>query len=385
MRRSTLHPRKGQSGQALVILTLSVAALLAMTGLIVDGGSAMAGQRSTQNASDAAALAGSTVMVENMSGAVRTNADVYAAISAAFAANDTDFDNAEYVDYNNNVVGTVGQSGSIPGGAAGVRAHGARNIPTHLSGIVGIPSMDVAAQATALAGATTGVCSAVEGCAISPVTFSIPIRVCDGTNRSLILGEHWPLTDLATAESGNAAAMSIVPLCTNGPGGVGWLDLAELGCPGTTLESWISNPCNVSLDLPTWLKTKSGNMNNVESALNKAYKGKVMLIPLFDSTCKTPPDSGQPQDCTDPGQGSNLWYHIPKFAAFYLYEAYIQGKDGPACNSAPGLPKGGGNGATSCLKGWFINFITVGPVGPPQPCVTTEGCVDTVFSVQLVR
>jgi len=377
--------RGGERGQALIILTMAVAGVMAMGALIVDGGNAMAHQRATQNASDAASLAGATTLVENMSGAARTDADVLNAVTASFAANNTTFDSAEYVDYAGNVVGQVGAGGSIPSSAGGVRAHGMRNFPTYLSGIIGLGSATTAAQATALGGSMAGGCAAVEGCAISPVTYSIPIRVCDGTNRPLRLGEHWPLTDLATAESGDTSTMSIVPLCTNGPGGVGWLDLAALGCPGTNLEDWVTTPCNKSFDIPVWLKTKSGNMNSVDAALNSTYKGKIMLIPLFDSTCKAVPSSGQPQDCTDPGQGDNLWYHIPKFAAFYLHSSYVSGNNATACNSLPGQPAGGGNGSTTCLKGWFVNFITVGPVGPPQPCVSAEGCVDTVFSVQLVR
>ena len=385
MRSSRSRSRRGERGQAIVVLTLSVAAVLALAALVVDGGNAMAHQRSTQNASDAAALSGSTVLVENMSGAVRSDADVFAAMSAAFAANETDFESAFYIDYIGNVVGQVGDGGAIPGAAGGIRAHGTRSFPTYMAGIAGLGAMESGAQATALAGASVGTCAAIEGCAISPVTFSIPIRVCDGTNRPLKLGEHWPLTDLASAEAGDTSTMSIVPLCTTGPGGVGWLDLSVLGCSSSTLESWISNPCNASVDLPVWLKTKSGNMNNVESALNSAYKGKIMLIPLFDATCKDVPSSGQPQDCTDAGSGDNIWYHVPKFAAFYLHHAHIQGDNSSACNSLPGQPEGGGNGSTSCLKGWFIKFITLGPVGAPRPCVSAEGCVDTVFSVQLVR
>lgn len=373
-----------ERGQALVIMTVSLAALLAMTALIIDGGNAMAQHRGTQNASDAAALAGATVMVENMGGQPRSDGDVLVAVQAAFWANDTDFGSAQYVDYDRNVIGTVGQGGAIPSSAGGVQAQGERTFDTYVAGIVGMQSADVAADATALAGALTGVCPASEGCGVAPVTFSIPVRVCDGTNRPMEVGLHWPLASYEDAMSGNTATMSTVPLCTTGPGGVGWLDMKAVGCDQGTLADWIREPCNESFDIPTWFNVKPGVNDNVEGPLNAAYKGKVMLLPLFDATCKEPPSSGQPQDCTDPGKGANLWYHVPKFAAFVLHHAYIQGDNRAACQSPPGLPLGGGNGSTACLKGWFVRWITMGPVGRPEPCVGAR-CADSVFGVQLVR
>jgi hypothetical protein len=36
------------------------------------------------------------------------------------------------------------------------------------------------------------------------------------------------------------------------------------------------------------------------------------------------------------------------------------------------------------MKGWFIKYITVGPVGPPQDC-DGEDCVEPLFGVQLVK
>ena len=82
------------------------------------------------------------------------------------------------------------------------------------------------------------------------------------------------------------------------------------------------------------------------------------------------PTTGQLADCTNPGNGNNLYYHIIKFAGFLLDHAYIQGNNGPACNSAPGItvtPPAGGNGGTSCLKGWFVRYVTQGPVGVFNP------------------
>lgn len=377
-----------ERGQALVIMTVAVAAVLAMTALVVDGGNAMANQRATQNAVDAASLAGASVIVEELAGVARIDADVEAAVADAFTGNDTDYDSAVYVDENGNVVGTVGQGGAIPYAAYGVRANGSRTFQTFLAGIAGISNLDSGAQATALAGAPEAVCRASEGCGILPVAFSIPIQVCDGTNLPLEIGEHWPLVDLATAEADTAGNyLSIVPLCKTGPGGVGWLDMSQVGCPGNNLDDWVRVPCNESFEIPVWLPTQSGNTNSIDSAL-QTHVGAVVLIPLFDATCRDVPSTGLPADCTDPGQGNNIWYHIPEFAAFLLKEVHVQGSNEMECNAPPGQPMGGGNGATSCLKGWFVRFITSGRVGLPRDCRIVDGrrvCGNSVLGIQLVR
>ncbi|CAN5759629.1 hypothetical protein BH24CHL6_BH24CHL6_12730 [soil metagenome] len=375
-----------EGGQAIVVLAISLSAVLAMSALLIDGGNAMAQQRGTQNAADAASYAGASEILQGIAGASRTDGDVLNAIRGALSVNgNTNLLEAQYVDYSGNVVGTVGQGGAIPGSAAGVRVEGERDFPTYLAGVVNLNTMEVGAQATALAGQISGICAAVDGCAMAPVTFSIPIITCDGTNRPLRIGQEWPLTTLENAQAGDTSTMSLVPLCVTGPGGVGWLDMGDVGCPGNNMAQWITTPCNESFDVPIWLKTQPGNMNNLENAMN-THQGKVILIPMFGDTCREVPSSGLPQDCTNPGQGNNIWYHIPQFAAFYLYEAYITGNDSPACNSAPGQPLGGGNGATSCMKGWFINYITVGPVGPTCTDNSPECTIaNSRLGIQLVR
>lgn len=385
---ATISGSTAERGQALVLMTVSVAALLALTALVIDGGNAMAQQRATQNGADAAALAGATVIVEGLGAAQRSDADVYNAVTNSLASNSTTLNAAEYVDFSGNTVGTVG-GGHIPFSAYGIRVAGTRSFSTYLAGIAGLATMNSGAQAVAMTGALQGVCDARDGCAVAPVAFSIPIRVCDGSNKPLQIGIEWPLVDMAVAEAGDTSLLSIVPLCTSGPGGVGWLDFgtAEVGCSGTTLGGWISNPCNKSFEIPVWLKSKAGDHNDVDNAF-QPYRGQLLLIPMFDSTCKAPPTSGQPADCTDPGSGDNLYYHIPQFAAFVLYESHTTGNNNPQCNRAPGQPPAAGNGATTCLKGWFVNFIKSGTVGLPRDCRIENGdrvCGDPVFGIQLVR
>jgi hypothetical protein len=105
-------------------------------------------------------------------------------------------------------------------------------------------------------------------------------------------------------------------------------------------------------------------VNAVEDEINDNYAGKVVLIPMFDGTCRVRPAGTALSDCPNgqEGVGNNSWYHIPKFTAFYLHQAYVQGANTRDCNSAPGSPFVGGNGSVACMKGWFVRFITQGPV-----------------------
>ena len=380
--RASRRDREG--GQALVVVVVALTALLAAGAMVIDGGNAMAEQRGTQNAADAAALAGAVVVAEKFGGQTKTDSDVVSAMNSAYTQNGSSGNGSYYIDYNYNVVGTVGRGGSIPSSAGGIRAQGTKIFDTFLAGVVGINSWTANADATAMAGALRSVCAATDGCGVMPVTFSIPITSCDGTGRPLRIGVDWPLVGLDVAKADTTGRYeSIVPLCKNGPGGVGWLDM---GCGN--LRDSILNPCNTSFDIPTWLQTSSGNVNNVESAVN-TFDGEVILVPMFDSTCRDVPSTGLPADCTDPGSGLNLYYHIPRFAQFLLDRAYIQGGNNPDCNQAPGSPLVGGNGGISCFKGWFVRYIMQGKVGNFQACSDAGGSTDClhepILGVQLVQ
>ncbi len=374
-------------GQAIVVLALSMTVILGATAIVIDGGNAMAQQRGTQNATDSAAFAGAVTIAEKMGGASRTDLDVVHAMYTAFTNNGSAMNNAYYITFDGTVVGTVGRGGSIPHDAAGIQANGERTFDTFLASIMGQGTWTAGASATAVAGSLRSVCSAAEGCGVMPVTFSIPITACDGTGRPLRVGIDWPLVSLETAQADSTGRYeSIVPLCKNGPGGVGWLDM---GCGGN-LRDEILHECNDAIDIPAWMHTSSGNDNNIEDAVN-TYAGQVVLIPMFDATCRDVPSTGLPADCTDAGDGLNLYYHVPRFTMFLLDRAYIQGGNNAACNSGPGSPYIGANGGTSCFKGWFVRYIMEGRVAAYDGCSHEDNgdvgdCLEEpILAVQLIR
>jgi hypothetical protein len=175
--------------------------------------------------------------------------------------------------------------------------------------------------------------------------------------------------------------MAIIPLCTTGPGSVGWLDL---GPDCGNLSDTITDPCNVSLPVPTWIQTKTGNVNSLQDEID-AFIGpnvgqpddSIVLIPINDNTCMANPNANEPEGEDDPecpgdgdgslngsGNGNLFWYHVPKFTRFMVDAAYVSGGNSDECNSGPGTPLVEGNGGSGCIKGWFIDYIETGPVGP---------------------
>jgi hypothetical protein len=383
---SSYGRRDRERGQALPVIALMLTVILGGAAMVVDGGNAMAQQRGTQNAADSAALAGATVMAQKMGGQSVSDSDVLDAVTQAFTRNASTMATSYYVNYSDSIVGTVGRGGSIPSDAGGVKAVGNRTFDTFLARVLGFNQFTSGAEAIAHAGALRSLCSAEDGCGVMPVTFSIPISSCDGSSRPLRIGVDWPLVGLDVAKADSSGTYeSIVPLCKNGPGGVGWLDL---DCGATNIREQITTPCNGPFDIPVWLQSQTGNVNNVDGAMN-AYDNTIILVPMFDATCREVPSTGLPADCTDPGNGSNLYYHIPRFATFLLDRAYIQGNNNPECNQGPGKPLAGGNGGTTCFKGWFIRYIMQGRVGNFQDCAaagSSSDCLkEPILGVQLVR
>ena len=368
---SSRRSRDQQQGQVLALFAIGFMAFVAMTALVVDGGNSLANHRMSQNASDAAAQAGAVVLAERLGGAAKTDADVNAAVDGLLNAMGMDVPNshAEYTDLaGESIAVTVGQApgGAGPVAAAGVAVTGERPFGTFFARALGMDQFTATTEATAIAGYGQPV-----GATLLPITPPINILTCDGQNDPAfqIPPEHW-----------GTNVMYKVPLCKNGPGNVGWIDWDPPAGGASELAAEILNPTGGPIALPDWYYvTQTGNTNSgpVQDAL-RTYDGDVVLIPIFDSTCDTEPSGPLVADCPPQsvgGNGQNQWYHFPEVAAFQLCDAsipecptphgsYIQGNNRAECDS--------GNGATSCLVGRFVHFITEGtvtgvPSGAPGP------------------
>ncbi len=382
------RPAQSQAGQVIVVFALGLVAIVVMIGLVIDGGAIFAQQRIAQNGADAAANAGALVLAEHISDRVRgrpgrTGADVAAAIAASAAANGLENPVATYTDDLGQPLEPlerVDPAGAIPANASGVNVVGERRMNTFfawatglLPGGTAISELVARADATVVVGPLGGVCPAEAGCGVLPVTFPVAISTCDGKNLAGTVGETWPLVTEPERTSSNKV---VVPLCTTSEGSVGWLDFGT----GQNLQDAIADPRNEAFQIPTWIRTQTGNVNAVEDEINDNYAGSPILIPLFDGTCRVDPRGTELAACPedkkgiDP-QGNNTWYHIPYFTTFWLERAYIQGNNASMCQ-----PYAGQQGFIGCLHGWFVEYISEGPIVPGRPI----GPSDTI-GLQLIR
>jgi hypothetical protein len=399
-------PRDQARGQILVVFTIALVAIVGMVGLVIDGGALFAQQRAAQNGSDAAATAGAVVIAENLGSAtdIRTNQDVWNAVNSI--ANDNGLLNlaAEYTDDFGVSIGVpvAAGAGPIPAAARGVQAGGDRMVDTTFSRIFGFSQLPASAHATVVAGKLSGECVAdPDGCTLLPVTFPVHVSQCDASG-NLVPGPwigapppgpnasdpYWPIVGAEALPgapgfpNGDPSKMAILPLCrssSGGSGAFGWLDLVG----GMNLPQEITGPLNTTVNIPDWFQTQSGTPNSVENEL-LAYRRKPVLIPLNNGACRE--DPGATAICNLPGVdpvGNNTWYYIHTLATFVIESVHVQGSNINQCASAPGaplVPVTTGGGFLGCLKGWFVNYVTSGPITPGGVIVRGQ----TTIGIQLI-
>jgi Flp pilus assembly protein TadG len=374
MRR--VRSARPERGQILVLFTLALVGLLAMTGLVIEGGNLFGQQRIAQNGADAAANAGTIVIAQKLAGQARNGQDVLDAVAASTAANGLGAVTAEYTDAFGTPLGVPITADPIPAAARGVHVGGDRVVETTLVRVVGIDQLTASADAIAVAGALRS-----AGRGLLPVTFPTLVSDCDGLGNFRPGDEVWPIVDANARTDTN---MSIVPLCKVSPGSVGWLDLDA----GQNLAGEIVNGPSEPLDIPDWLQTQTGNTNAVEDEINDNYADSPILVPMFDGTCRVDPGDASSADVcpeeqrgTDP-TGNNTWYHVPYYTVFWLERAYIQGANVNDCASPPGSPlvRTGTPDFLGCLKGWFVEWVYEGPIDPNREITT-----GTAIGIQLVK
>ncbi|HEY3523112.1 MAG TPA: pilus assembly protein TadG-related protein [Candidatus Limnocylindrales bacterium] len=146
----TITHRRREGGQILVLFTLAAVAVIAMTGLVLDGGSTFAQRRDQQNATDAAALAAANTYLLTTS-----EIDATAAADSTAAANGfTDGTDGTSIsvayDYSSGVMVTVGISALHPNAFTPVVGIDAWTVSTTSTAQAGFP--DMAYQATPFMG-----------------------------------------------------------------------------------------------------------------------------------------------------------------------------------------------------------------------------------------
>ena len=164
--------RRGERGQVLVIFALALTAIVAMTGLVIDGGSAFVMRRDLQNVADSSAMSAGYVYANG--------GDLTAATTAArstAAANG-------YVHGTNGVTVDVTMANANPGRNFTVSISG--NHRNNFSGLVGMPTWTVSTTATARAGRPNGVIGAL------PIIFNQKAFNSNGSGNEVAYDEPDP-------------------------------------------------------------------------------------------------------------------------------------------------------------------------------------------------
>lgn len=399
----TTRTRRRTPGQIMVVFTLALVAIVVMTGLILDGGAVFAQQRLAQNGSDGAATAGALVVAEHLGPQTRTGAQVYAAIDAVATSMGLENWTGEYTDDFGAPIGqSIVNSGAIPSGAEGVRVGGDRTVGATFTRVIGFNNLAASADATVVAGNLSTECVEDEdGCALLPITFPVVVPSCDGSGEftgpsywigappeGTVVDGYWPIVGIedlpSTADpDGNPATMAILPLCSGSAGSSGAFGFLDL-VGGMNLADEIEGPINTTFDVPDWYQVQTGNPNSVEDELLLWWRTPV-LIPLHNNVCRE--DPGDTDVCTNPGTdptGNNTWYYIVAVGVFYIEHVYVQGSNIDECTAPPGEPLidfTTGGGFFGCLKGWFVNWITAGPITPGGDGDNRSGAI----GIQLIK
>jgi hypothetical protein len=351
--------RKRERGQIIVLFALGLIAFIAGVALVIDAGLAYSHERGVQNASDAAANAGAVVLAQRLGGATMTDTDVANAVS--FSAGLNNITEAAYytnvagqpIDASGNVVAAnlaapVGTSGSIPPNAQGVHVGGNRTFGTTFGRVIGFASFNASAEAIAVTGR-------LEGGAFLPVIYPVNITDCSGNGNLGLPKDQWPISQPGAPGQRPLGTEWIVPLCKTGAGSFMVLDLDGIK---NNCAYEVANPPPIQWDtFPVSVDSDNGNncAKQMVDAVN-ARHGQVVLVPICDNN-----------DCNTSG-GSHAQYHVTGVVAFwldYMSDSNKSNSDCQAGTNAVGQPLNpiAGNGSTSCIAGYFINFIRTGPVG----------------------
>jgi hypothetical protein len=303
--------RKSESGQAVVLMTLSLVVLLGMAALVLDVGNWFHTKRRLQGTADAAALAGAQELPDDPS-AAQTMAMSYA------NQNGGDVAGANIV-----VSSTV-----LPNDTISVRAR--KTDPGFFSKIFGIAGADIDARAKARVGPPQ------QARYVAPMVVSCNhdlIQNCDG--------DHVPTFNVQTTLDFDKMGA---------PGAFGMLNLNnDNGTPGASEEAgWILHGFDKYLGLGKYRSDPGAKFSssNVNGALDDRV-GTVLLFPVFK---------------TLDGTGQNAEYDIIGWIGFHLTAEVTHGNSATLTGYfteyiAQGILASSGGGGSGPSSTWGVKSI----------------------------
>lgn len=248
-----LQRRGDEQGQILVIFGASLLVIVAMVGLVLDGGSAFAQRREQQNASDLAALAGANAYVLTNDESTARTAALTATADNGWTDGSGDVNVDVSFNYTNGVEVTVQVSA-----------------PHHnnFGAVVGLETMEVATTATAISGFP----DTVEGAA--PVIFSINAFDSNGRPKAAYGNPNVPYH----FGEGNGD----VP---NGPGDIAWTNYGTGNVNTNEVRQIIKGDLVISktLDFGEYIgQHNNGNHTALYSDVNQYLANTDAVVPVVD-------------------------------------------------------------------------------------------------------
>lgn len=306
---------KGERGASAVLVALVLVVLIAFVAMAVDLGAGFVDRTQQQNGADAAAL-----------GIAQECAAGRMACSDGVSADHTAL--AQQLAFGNKVDGNATATVTAltttgTGGSVTVRVDSVRQ--NWFAGVIGIPTTDVAAQATAVwgPGGSAGIPLAISWCSFKEQTggWDATTGLPDNTAELVV----YMTKGLKHTGSDVNEACNVPNSGNEVPGGFGWLEVAA-GCTVVIPASGIVN-------------SDPGNSAPCSGDEIARIKDKTVLVPIFDEA---------------DGTGNNAWYHVVGTAAFHV-TAYNLGNNRYQYNC--GAPNPGCGGSSHWIKGRFVQYL----------------------------
>ncbi len=331
----TFPERLDEKGQAVVIITLALVALVALAGLVFDGGMAFAQRRRMQNAADAGAFAGARVLALGGSDSAICAAVTEYTVTRNGAA-------SFYATYYPTDLTVCGGNA---GGATAITVIVTTTFNTFfLNANLGNEAAagTVGANARASFGGvnnlTNNVMPIAPQCAVvNPdslddcgFNFNTSYDIWDGGGPGNFGWLAWDNSE------GNGSIQSEPMLCAN------------LDSPDSMTYTNPNNSNDHTLSIGDWVNGNSGISGGscVRTELQDLVNDQTPItVILWD---------------TSQGNGSNLEYHIVGYAEFILEGYILTGGGGQTYGSVSECNTGGGGG--NCIQGRFIRYQIAAPV-----------------------
>jgi Flp pilus assembly protein TadG len=139
--------------------------------------------------------------------------------------------------------------------------------------------------------------------------------------------------------------------------------------------------CTTNSVVGGWVAATTGNSSpctNMTAPNGTSLQGTVIYIPVFDCISRTDTTVITPTTNCNDGSGSNTYYHIMGYAAFYLTGWYFS-------NTAVSSIKSGTapcNGGDRCMSGWFLkDLVQAGDLVAPTPGGPPNTGINGIFPV----